>query len=209
MLRTERASGTAALQAFAGRTIASFRGEHPVRHAGASRRLGGRIENVSDDRLRVGDPGECRAYRDPSRRNEAHAIEEGVKMTDVIAGTEAPVDGSRRAEVEAALALHRSELTGYCYRMLGSVAEAEDAVQDTLLRAWRASDSFEGRAAVRSWLYRIATNVCLDMLKSRKRAGPAGRSRPRGDRDHTVVNPTPGDHVDRAGARRRGAPGHG
>ena len=64
--------------------------------------------------------------------------------------------------------------------MLGSVAEAEDAVQDTLLRAWRASDSFEGRAAVRSWLYRIATNVCLDMLKSRKRRarpvdlGPAG-----------------------------------
>ena len=64
---------------------------------------------------------------------------------------------------------HRRELTGYCYRMLGSPFEAEDAVQDTLLRAWRALDHFEGRAALRSWLYRIATNVCLDMLSGRER----------------------------------------
>ena len=83
------------------------------------------------------------------------------------------------ASVEGVLAEghHRAELTAYCRRMLGSSVDAEDAVQETLLRAWRASRQFEGRAPVRSWLYRIATNVCLDAL------------------GHTARRPTPVEEV--------------
>ena len=112
---------------------------------------------------------------------------------------------------------HRRALTAYCYRMLGSPFEAEDAVQDTLLRAWRSLGRFEGRAALRSWLYRIATNVCLDLLKARERRarpmdlgparspdGPIGDTRP----EVTWLEPVPdglvmsdGDPADIAVAR--------
>ena len=67
------------------------------------------------------------------------------------------------------LETYRRELTGYCYRMLGSAFEADDAVQETMLRAWKNADGFEGRASVRSWIYKIATNVCLDALRGEKR----------------------------------------
>lgn len=85
-------------------------------------------------------------------------------------------------QVELGLERHRVELTGYCYRMLGSAFDAEDAVQETLVRAWRGADRFEGRASVRSWLFRIATNVCLDSLNGRQRrarpmdTGPASHA---------------------------------
>ncbi|HEY9373243.1 sigma-70 family RNA polymerase sigma factor [Streptomyces sp.] len=82
-------------------------------------------------------------------------------------------DLATTGDLDSRLEKYRTELTGYCYRMLGSSFEAEDAVQDTMVRAWRSIDSFEGRSSLRSWLYRIATNVCLDSLNAgNKRARP-------------------------------------
>ena len=86
-----------------------------------------------------------------------------------MGSTEAVHQSGAAAELEA----YRRELTAYCYRMLGSAADAEDAVQETMIRAWRSLEKFEGRSALRSWVYRIATNVCFDALSnSKKRARP-------------------------------------
>lgn len=102
---------------------------------------------------------------------------------------------------------HRRELTAYCYRMLGSAFEAEDAVQETMLRAWRSLDRFEGRSALKSWLYRIATNVCFDQLNGRERRarpmdlGPAGEPIVENLREQPEVTwitplPTPEEEVE-------------
>jgi RNA polymerase sigma-70 factor, ECF subfamily len=112
--------------------------------------------------------------------------------------------GPETRELEAQLEQYRPELRAYCYRMLGSPFEADDAVQETLIRAWRGLERFEGRAALRSWLYRIATNVCLDMLSGRERrarpmdlgpswdpGGPIGRQLP----EVTWVEPVPDELV--------------
>ncbi len=82
---------------------------------------------------------------------------------------------------------HRTALVGHCYRMLGSAADAEDAVQETMLRAWRSLGRFEGRAALRTWLYRIATNVCLDLLVDRSRRVRPVEDGPAGTVDDTLV----------------------
>jgi RNA polymerase sigma-70 factor, ECF subfamily len=117
------------------------------------------------------------------------------------------IDGTAQAvsePLELQLERRRGELTAYCYRMLGSTFEAEDAVQETFMRAWRSFDSFEGRAELSTWLYKIATNVCLSTLKGMGRRarpidlGPAGTAdSPLGERlpEATWIEPIPDSHI--------------
>ncbi|HTX63401.1 MAG TPA: RNA polymerase subunit sigma-70, partial [Acidimicrobiales bacterium] len=93
------------------------------------------------------------------------------------------------AALGADLEPYRRELTGYCYRMLGSGFEAEDAVQETLVRAWRHAGDFEGRSSVRSWLYRIATNVCIDMGRQVQRRARPMEMGPSSPPDETLLGP--------------------
>ncbi len=101
---------------------------------------------------------------------------------------------------------HRGELHAHCYRILGSVQDAEDIVQETLLAAWRARDGFEGRASMRTWLYKIATNRCLNTLRGRSRRLPEGGDAPPPPeptrmRDPIWLEPYPDDPHSRYEAR--------
>jgi RNA polymerase sigma-70 factor (ECF subfamily) len=88
---------------------------------------------------------------------------------------------------------HRAALTGHCYRMMGSAVDADDAVQETMVRAWRGLERFDGRASLRTWLYRIATNVCLDMLADRSRRARPMEARAAGTVDDPL-EPLPRTH---------------
>lgn len=97
-------------------------------------------------------------------------------------------------ELTTAIDDHRRDLTGFCYRMLGSGSEADDAVQETLIKAWKNLDRFEGRSSLRSWLFRIAHNVCVDMIRSPQRRARPMDLGPSSDAPETVLGPQLGEH---------------
>jgi RNA polymerase sigma factor (sigma-70 family) len=107
-----------------------------------------------------------------------------VLTTDLISRARA-ADGDAFGELTEP---HRRELLVHCYRMLGSFQDAEDALQETLLAAWRGLGGFEGRASMRTWLYRIATNQCLNALRSASRRPPRSGTSPRLNRPSRVAS---------------------
>src|SRR5262245_12779827 len=113
------------------------------------------------------------------------------------------------ADYERVVEPHRAELRAHCYRMLGSAHDAEDALQEALLRAWRGLATFEGRSSLRSWLYTIATNVCLKMIARRpKRVLPIDYGPPADPHDGPArpvvesiwIEPFPDERLDLDGA---------
>src|SRR5580700_2431922 len=151
----------------------------------AGKLIGPRAGNLSGDPAVLrGAPGRGRGagtviYRSGSTRRDARVAEAGRGDE---AGRPAPA-GAEPAErwpgvgdFDDLVRRYRRELHVYCYRMLGSFDDAEDHVQEVLLRAWRSRDSFRGRASMRAWLYRIATNACLDTLRRHRRGTTPARS---------------------------------
>jgi DNA-directed RNA polymerase specialized sigma24 family protein len=124
------------------------------------------------------EPGVARGDEfQPGRRSTL--VEMALTSTSLLRDQEL-LDAARRGDESAfdrIVEVHRAELHAHCYRMLGSLHDADDALQDTLLRAWRGLAAFEGRSSLRTWLYQIATNACLDVIARRpNRDGPCRRA---------------------------------
>jgi RNA polymerase sigma-70 factor (ECF subfamily) len=146
-------------------------GARTVQESSSSRELSTKVP--TDESRRVGASTLRRpapAGRSSTEDTHVAPTPPGLAVVDSSTVTVTPEARPSGADLTPAdLEPYRRELTGYCYRMLGSVFEADDAVQETMVKAWRSLDGFEGRSSVRSWIYRIATNVCLDSLRGRNR----------------------------------------